>query len=72
MKKYYEAYEERYKTIHKMGYSWAGDARINGVKNAEFSNYGYQIEGEITPVDMFPRTGHCEVVVSLTRNFASR
>ena len=40
MKKYYEAYEERYKTIHKMGYSWAGDARINGVKNAEFSNYG--------------------------------
>ena len=25
MKKYYEAYEERYKTIHKMGYSWSGD-----------------------------------------------
>ncbi len=23
-KRYYEAYENRYKTIHKMGYSWAG------------------------------------------------
>lgn len=26
MKKYYEAYEERYKTIHEKGYSWAGDS----------------------------------------------
>ena len=25
MKKYYEAYDERYKTIHAKGYSWAGD-----------------------------------------------
>lgn len=25
MKKYYEAYEERYKTIHEKGYSWAGE-----------------------------------------------
>ena len=25
MSKYYEAYEERYKTIHAKGYSWAGD-----------------------------------------------
>ena len=23
--KYYEAYEERYKTIHKKGYSWSSD-----------------------------------------------
>lgn len=39
---------------------------------AEFYKHGYTISGEVTPVDMFPRTGHCEVVVSLTRNFASR
>ena len=39
---------------------------------AEFYKHGYKISGEVTPVDMFPRTGHCEVVVSLTRNFASR
>ena len=26
MRKYYEAYEERYKTIHAKGFSWAGDA----------------------------------------------
>ena len=26
MKHYYEAYDERYKTIHKKGYSWAGNA----------------------------------------------
>ena len=25
MKKYYEAYEERYKTIHKKGYSWSSN-----------------------------------------------
>ena len=25
MKHYYEAYDERYKTIHQKGYSWAGD-----------------------------------------------
>lgn len=25
MKRYYEAYDERYKTIHAKGYSWAGD-----------------------------------------------
>ena len=34
---------------------------------AEFSNYGYQIEGEITPVDIFPRTGHIETVVKLIK-----
>ena len=38
---------------------------------AEFYKHGYRISGEVTPVDMFPRTGHCEVVVSLTRNFAA-
>lgn len=27
MKKYYEAYDERYKTIHKKGYSWAEDVK---------------------------------------------
>ena len=27
MKAYYEAYEERYKTIHEKGYSWAGDEK---------------------------------------------
>ena len=25
MKRYYEAYDERYKTIHEKGFSWAGD-----------------------------------------------
>ena len=31
---------------------------------------GYKVK-KIQPVDMFPYTEHCEVVVSLTRNFAS-
>lgn len=35
----------------------------------EFSRNGYKIEGEVVPVDMFPRTGHVESVVSLTRGF---
>ena len=35
---------------------------------AEFLNYGYQIEGEVVPVDMFPRTGHVETVVRLSRS----
>lgn len=33
---------------------------------AEFRENGYQI-GEVTPVDMFPRTGHVECIVCLTR-----
>ena len=31
---------------------------------------GYKVK-KIQPVDMFPHTAHCEVVVSLTQNFAS-
>ena len=27
MSKYYEAYDERYKTIHKLGYTWSSDKR---------------------------------------------
>ena len=33
-----------------------------------FREYGYEM-GEVQPVDMFPRTGHVESVVSLTRGF---
>ena len=35
---------------------------------AEFMKYGYEIKGEVAPVDMFPRTGHVESVVCLTRS----
>ena len=31
-------------------------------------DYGFELK-EIQPVDQFPQTAHCEVVVSLTRNF---
>ena len=33
-----------------------------------FKELGYEI-GEVTPVDLFPRTGHVESVVCLTRTF---
>jgi 23S rRNA (uracil1939-C5)-methyltransferase len=36
-----------------------------------FSELDYVI-GEVTPVDMFPRTGHVECVVSLTRTHSDR
>ena len=35
---------------------------------AIFREFGYEI-GEVQPVDLFPRTGHVESVVSLTRGF---
>ena len=35
---------------------------------AIFKSFGYEI-GTVTPVDLFPRTGHVESVVSLTRGF---
>ena len=35
---------------------------------AVLRNLGYEI-GTVTPVDLFPRTGHVESVVSLTRGF---
>jgi len=38
---------------------------------AVLGGYGYRVQ-KAAPVDMFPRTGHCEVVVSLRHNFASR
>ena len=38
---------------------------------ARFAALGYTVQ-QAAPVDMFPRTRHCEVVTSLTRNFASR
>ncbi|MEI6578148.1 MAG: 23S rRNA (uracil(1939)-C(5))-methyltransferase RlmD [Eubacteriales bacterium] len=38
---------------------------------AVLSELGYKVQ-KVAPVDMFPRTGHSEVVVSLRRDFASR
>ena len=38
---------------------------------ALFTRSGYRVR-RIQPVDMFPHTNHCEVVASLTRDFASR
>ncbi len=34
---------------------------------AEFAKQGYIIDGGVTPVDMFPRTGHCECVCLLKK-----
>ena len=33
MSHYYEAYDERYKTIHKMGYTWSSDKRTSVVED---------------------------------------
>jgi len=38
---------------------------------AVLGDLGYKVQ-KVAPVDMFPRTGHSEVVVSLRRDFASR
>ena len=39
---------------------------LNGRFADLFKELGYEI-GEVTPVDLFPRTGHVESVVCLTR-----
>jgi len=40
-------------------------------RDLSFLRAKYKVK-RIVPFDMFPHTNHCEVVVSLTRNFASR
>ncbi len=37
---------------------------------AEFAKYGYKIDGSVTPVDMFPRTGHCESIVVMSKVYS--
>ena len=38
---------------------------------ADFLSHGYQL-GDVTPVDLFPRTGHVETVVLMTRTNAEK
>ena len=49
MKKYYEAYDERYKAIHAKGHSWAGDACTPIVLDV-IRRYGIRKESKILEI----------------------
>ena len=49
MKRYYEAYDERYKTIHQKGYSWAGDDATPMVLDV-IRRFGITKEAEILEI----------------------
>ena len=49
MKHYYEAYDERYKTIHEKGFSWAGDVATPMVLDV-MRRYGIPKETEILEI----------------------
>lgn len=49
MKKYYEAYEERYKTIHQKGYSWSSDVATPIVSNT-IKKYGINKDDSILDI----------------------